>query len=87
MGSYNYTRVHSGIKKIVWATDVDAILGDGRILMKNGDVRSFTSKKSAYYYLSGPTVTYTISNRLDIAIEDDVTRQFRIGGATYNYYE
>ena len=41
----------------------------------------------AYYYLSGPTVTYSLSNRVDIAFEDDVTRQFRIGGATYNYYE
>lgn len=86
-GSYNYTRVHSSIKKLVWATDVDAILGDGRILMKNGDVRRFTSKQSAYYYLSGPTVTYSLSNRVDITFEDDVTRQFRIGGATYNYYE
>ena len=86
-GSYNYNRHHSGIKKIVWATDVDAILGDGRILMKNGEVRSFTSKKSAYYYLSGPTVTYSLSNRVDITFNDDVTRQFRILGATYNYYE
>ena len=86
-GSYNYTRVHSDIKKIVWATDVDSIRSDGRILMKNGDVRSFTTKRSEYYYLSGATVTYSLSNRVNITFGEDVTRQFRIGNATYNYYE
>ena len=76
-GSYNYTRVHSDIKKIVWATDVDSIRSDGRILMKNGDVRSFTTKRSEYYYLSGATVTYSLSNRVNITFgEGNLGRQW-----------
>ena len=55
--------------------------------MKNGDVRSFTTKRSEYYYLSGRTVTYSLSNRVDITFGEGVTRQFRIGNATYNYHE